>query len=187
MHASLSDIIFDLVQNSIEAGAENIEVSYRETGDELGFTVNDNGKGMDSETLKRAEDPFWSDGIKHPERRFGLGLPFLRQTAEQTGGRVDIDSVPGKGTKVEAVFPSSHLDLPPAGCLELLWMQCLTFGSANQLIIHRSGLGADGKTDSYRIDKAEISEALGGLSDINGLGLLREYLESLEEPFKGDV
>ncbi len=183
MHAALSDVIFDLFQNSIEAGGMNIGVSFWETADEIHFSVTDDGCGMDFEGLKRAEDPFGSDGLKHPGRRVGLGIPFLRQTAEQTGGRVDIGSVPGKGTRIEAVFPADHLDLPPRGSLVLLWLQCLTFAGNCQLNIHRMCQKSGSRVDEYRIDKAEVSEALGGLEDINALGLLREYLESLEEPF----
>lgn len=183
MHAALSDVVFDLFQNSIEAGGTNIGVSFRETADEIRFSVTDNGCGMDFEGLKKAEDPFGSDGIKHPGRRVGLGIPFLQQTAEQTGGGVDIDSVPGKGTRIEAFFPAAHLDLPPRGNLVMLWLQCLTFGCDCQLNIHRMCRDSGGRVDEYRIVKAEVSEALGGLEDTNALGLLREYLESLEEPF----
>ncbi len=183
MHAALSDVVFDLFQNSIEAGAMNIGVSFWETADEIHFSVTDDGRGMDFEGLKRAEDPFGSDGTKHPGRRVGLGIPFLRQTAEQTGGRVEIDSVPGKGTRIEAVFPAAHLDLPPGGSLVLLWLQCLTFGGDYQLKIHRMCRESDGRVEEYRINKAEVSEALGGLEDTNAVGLLREFLESMEEPF----
>ena len=183
MHASLSDVLSDLVQNSVEAGASEIQVVFFESPAEVGFSVDDNGKGMDKAVLERASDPFWSDGEKHPGRRVGLGIPFLRQIAEQTGGRADIDSVPAEGTKVKAVFPASHLDLPPSGNIVLLWLQCLTFDGDFDLSIHRSRKDAAGGTEEYRIDRAEVSEALGGLEDAGALGLLREYLISLEEPF----
>jgi len=183
MHATLGDVLSDLVQNSIEAGASDLQINFETDHREIRFSVEDNGRGMDSEALKMADDPFRSDGIKHPERRVGLGIPFLRQAAEQTGGCVDIESVPGKGTRVEAVFNASHLDLPPVGSLVLLWMQCLSFDGDYQMVIHRAGMNADGKRDEYIIDRAELSETLGGLEDINALGLLREYVNSLEEPF----
>ena len=183
MHAALSDILSDLVQNSVEAGASEIRVVFYESPAEVGFSVEDNGKGMDKAELERASDPFRSDGEKHPGRRVGLGIPFLRQCAEQTGGRVDIDSSPGKGTRVKAVFPASHLDLPPSGDIVLLWLQCLTFDGDFNIRIHRSRKDAADGTDEYRIDRAEVSEALGGLEDAGALGLLREYLVSLEEPF----
>jgi anti-sigma regulatory factor (Ser/Thr protein kinase) len=183
MHASLGDVLSDLVQNGIEAGASCLQVDFESDYREIRFSVEDDGRGMDAEALQRADDPFHSDGIKHPGRRVGLGIPFLRQTAQQTGGSVDIESVPGKGTRVEAVFNASHLDLPPVGSLVLLWVQCLSFDGDYQMVIHRAGMNADGERDEYRIDRAELSETLGGLEDINALGLLREYVNSLEEPF----
>ncbi len=181
MHASLADVLTDLVQNSVEAGAENIAVTLDEGPDEIRFMVEDDGKGMDRGTLEKAEDPFWTDGIKHPGRRVGLGIPFLRQMAEQTGGRVDIDSVPGKGTTVEAVLPASHLDLPPLGDTVLLWMQCLTFGGDYNIGIRRIRRGSGSPEGLYEIDRAELSDALGNLEDAGALGLLRDYLNSLEE------
>jgi len=183
MHASLSDVLSDLVQNSVEAGASEIVITFEENADRIRFSVEDNGCGMDSRSLKQVEDPFFSDGIKHPERRVGLGIPFLMQTADQTGGKVNIESLPGNGTRVQAEFPVDHLDLSPVGNLVLLWMQCLTFDGDYQMVIERSGLNADNREDSYRIDRVEISEVLGELNDVNTLGLLREYVNSLEESF----
>lgn len=181
MHASLADVLTDLVQNSVEAGAQNIAVTFNEGHDEIRFKVEDDGKGMDKGTLERAEDPFWTDGIKHPGRRIGLGIPFLRQMAEQTGGRVEIDSVPGKGTTVEAVFPAFHLDLPPVGDTVLLWVQCLTFGGNYNITVRHIRRDPAGRERLYDIDRVELSAALGGLEDAGALGLLREYLISLEE------
>jgi anti-sigma regulatory factor (Ser/Thr protein kinase) len=180
MHASLADILADLTQNSVEAGAGRITVSFSEKSDEIRFSVLDDGKGMDEGTLAKALDPFWSDGIKHPGRRVGLGIPFLRQTADQCGGRVEITSTPGKGTRVEAIFPADNVDLPPVGNLVLLWVQCLSFDGSYGMEIHRRR-EFDGREDTYRIDRDQMIEALGGLEDVGALGLLKEYIVSLEE------
>ena len=182
MHASLADILSDLVQNSIEAGAGRILISLEEGPDEIRFSVEDNGKGMDEDTLARAVDPFWSDGVKHPGRRVGLGIPFLTQTAGQCGGKAEIVSKPGKGTRVEAVFPADHLDLPPIGDVVLCWLQCLTLDGDYAMEIRRIRRESDGRISAYDIDRDEVADALGGLVDAGSLGLLREYIESLEEP-----
>lgn len=187
MHASLADVLIDLVQNSVEAGALNIAITLDEGQDEISFKVEDDGKGMDQRTLERAEDPFWTDGIKHPGRRVGLGIPFLRQTAAQVGGRVNIDSVPGKGTGVDAVFPADHLDLPPVGNLALLWVQCLTFDGEYGMTIRRRYREPGGLERSYEIDRVELAEALGGLEDAGALGLLRDYIRSLEESLTEEI
>ncbi|PIE04373.1 MAG: ATP-binding protein [Spirochaetales bacterium] len=180
MHASLADMLTDVVQNSVEAGADHIHVLFEESAREIHFSVKDNGKGMSRQTLEKALDPFWSDGEKHPGRRVGLGLPFLRQTAQQCGGRVDIESEPEKGTSVEAFFPADNVDLPPLGDLVLLWMQCLAFEGNYGMNIRRIRRDLSGNGDEYEIDRNEISAVLGGLEDMNSLGLLREYLQSQE-------
>ena len=180
MHASLADVLTDLAQNGVEAGANRVEILLDEGPDEIRIVVEDDGRGMDEETLAKAEDPFWSDGEKHPGRRVGLGIPFLRQTAEQCGGRADIVSKRGEGTRVEAVFPAGNVDLPPVGNVVLLWVQCLTLPGAHAMFLRRVLRLHGGTQGAYEIDRDEVSEALGGLEDAGALGLLREYLESLE-------
>ena len=56
----LSLHILDIVQNSIKAGAKNIEIIINEsTADNLmTIEINDNGSGMSKEFLKKVKDPF---------------------------------------------------------------------------------------------------------------------------------
>ena len=61
MHATLSDVIADTAQNSIEAGAKKIEVSLIEDGKTISVRIKDNGKGMDAATRERAFDPFYTE------------------------------------------------------------------------------------------------------------------------------
>jgi len=65
--------------------------------EEFRFIAGDNGKGMSGAGLDRAMDPFVTDGVKHPERKVGLGLPFLIQTAIQSGGGWRIISATADG------------------------------------------------------------------------------------------
>ncbi len=186
MHASLADMLTDVVQNSVEAAAEHISIEYEESDREIRFSVKDNGRGMSRETLERALDPFWSDGEKHPGRRVGLGIPFLRQTAQQCGGTVDIESEPQKGTVVRGVFPADNLDLPPRGNLVLLWLQCLTFEGTYGMTIRRVFRDSSGKEDGYEIDRDEMSRVLDGLESVGSRGLLKEYIESQEDSVTGN-
>ena len=77
MHYSLCDTITDIVQNSIEANASLVEVELTETENKLIVYVRDNGCGMSAEDVKNARNPFYTDGVKHPKRKIGLGIPFL--------------------------------------------------------------------------------------------------------------
>ena len=47
MHATLSDVMADTAQNSIEAGARNISLSLSEADGTISVSIKDDGKGMD--------------------------------------------------------------------------------------------------------------------------------------------
>ena len=107
--------LLDLMQNSLAAGASRLDLLVREDdGRTLIVKLRDNGRGMDAATIKAVFDPFYTS---RQTRRVGLGLPLLRATAEATGGTVEIESTPGRGTEVLARFGLDHLDCPPMGDL----------------------------------------------------------------------
>jgi hypothetical protein len=110
----LSLHLLDLLQNAHEAGATCVEVSIEEdlATDRMSISVRDNGRGMDNETVNRAQDPFFTT---RTTRHVGLGLPLLAATARRCDGQVQIESIPGGGTLVTANFRHSHLDRPPLG------------------------------------------------------------------------
>jgi hypothetical protein len=96
----------DIAQNSAESGASLIGLEIRETllpgtpaKGEFRFIAVDNGRGMSGAGLDRAMDPFVTDGVKHPGRKVGLGLPFLIQTAVQSGGGWRIGSATAGGER----------------------------------------------------------------------------------------
>lgn len=113
----MKDISFhitDIVQNSIRAQATEISIDITETNDMIYIRITDNGCGMDETTLSHIRDPFYTT---RTTRHVGLGIPFLIQNTEQTGGNVSITSSSGKGTEVFASFIPSHIDCPPWGDL----------------------------------------------------------------------
>lgn len=176
MHATVCDIIADLVQNAIEAKAKRVELSVATSPEKIEVAVRDNGKGMDAATLKRAVEPFYTEPGKHDKRKVGLGLPFLYQTAEQAGGAVDIKSEPGVGTRVHFTLDARNWDVPPMGDLPETVLELMAFGEGYDLSLERST-----PTDRYTVSKGELAEALGGLKDAGTLGLARDYLKSQEE------
>jgi hypothetical protein len=186
LHFTLSDLIADITQNGAESGAELVELSITETWTqekaELRFWVRDNGKGMDAETLKRVIDPFVTDGIKHPHRKVGLGIPFLIQTAEQSGGGWDIQSKKGEGTITTAWFDLRNVDTPPFGDMPGLFRTVLLFMGPSEMVLHRIRAGAENLQDlDYEVRKTELIDALGDLEETESLILLRDYLTGLEE------
>jgi len=110
----LSLHILDIVENSIRAYAKMIEIKIIEDKkkDLLTIEIIDDGKGMDEKTLKNVLDPFFTT---KNTRKVGLGLSLLAQSAEESGGSIEIESKPGQGTKVKATFGYSHIDRKPLG------------------------------------------------------------------------
>ena len=112
----LSLHILDIVENAIAAKARRIEVSVLEEPgeDRLTIEIKDDGFGMDEEIRQKAMDPFFTT---RTSRKVGLGLSFLAQAAQEAGGKLEIESQPGDGTKVKATFQYGHIDRKPLGSM----------------------------------------------------------------------
>ena len=109
--------VLDIAQNSVRAEASLIQISVDvdEAADTLTITIEDNGCGMTTEQTARVTDPFFTT---RTTRKIGLGVPFFKMAAESTGGSFSIQSEPGVGTKVTAVFGLSHIDRMPLGDIQ---------------------------------------------------------------------
>lgn len=108
----LSLHLLDIAENSIKSGASKIIIKFIEDSKTLTLIVEDNGIGMNEETRKKAISPFFST---KKTSRYGLGLPLLKQACEATEGKFILESEPGKGTKVTAIFNKNHIDMKPLG------------------------------------------------------------------------
>ena len=113
----LSLHILDIAENSIAAASKTIEIIIDEDRDKdlLTIEIKDDGKGMDQKTLKKALDPFFTT---RKTRRVGLGLSFLAQAAEESGGKIELKSIPNEGTTTRATFHLSHPDCKPMGDID---------------------------------------------------------------------
>jgi anti-sigma regulatory factor (Ser/Thr protein kinase) len=169
----LSLHILDLVQNSIEAGATSVSLEIVEdTADKdvLIIRVHDNGCGMNESIAQRALDPFVTT---RTTRKVGMGLPLIDMSTRMCDGYLKINSVPGMGTTVEAVYKHSHLDRPPLGIIVVTIKSIIVANP--QLDFHY--LHCVNK-HQFTISNAEIMEILGDipLSHPDVLVWLDEYL-----------
>ncbi len=110
----LAQNILDIAENSIRAGAKLVVISVVEDSARnlLTIEISDDGCGMKGEEISRALDPFYTT---KDVRRVGLGLPLLTDAARTSGGKLELHSEAGKGTKVTASFRLDHIDRQPLG------------------------------------------------------------------------
>jgi hypothetical protein len=162
--------ILDIAQNSLEAGASAIEIEILEdlTEDSMVLSVQDNGRGMDEDTLAKATDPFFTT---RTTRRVGMGLPLLSAAAKAAGGALSIDSRPGYGTTIRASFQHRHLDRAPLGDIETTLMVLLA-GQHNKNIRFRHRINER----IFELDSSDFRAADIDLSSPVGLAILREAI-----------
>jgi hypothetical protein len=148
--------ILDIVENSIRADAKFIEIILTRDGEHDLFRVeiNDDGRGMDPETLAKVRDPFFTTKGK----KTGLGIPLLAQAAEQAGGTLTLDSSPGKGTQLSVEFQWSHVDRPAIGSMTDTLM-ALIAGHPDRDFAYEE---RDGNR-VFRFDTREIKSDLDGV------------------------
>lgn len=102
----LGQVLHSLVANAIEALSRDGQLSVRgcrHADGEVMLAVGDNGPGMGAEQLARAGKPFYTT----KSRGLGVGLSQVRRIIERYGGRMEIDSAPGRGTEVRLFIPSA--------------------------------------------------------------------------------
>ena len=74
------------------------------------LSVTDSGQGMDSDTLERAREPFFT--TKGVGKGTGLGLSMVHGFAQQSGGRLVLSSTVGQGTTAEMWLPVAEQQVP---------------------------------------------------------------------------
>ncbi len=99
--------IFSIIQEALgnvrkHAHATKVEVGLQVEGDDLVGKVRDNGKGFD---LRATQEGYAERASQ------SLGMVNMYERAERVGGRIQIDSAPGKGTTVTITVPRRHLEV----------------------------------------------------------------------------
>jgi len=104
--------VLNLLLNAVQAMELGGQLVVRTRPSGLGVVLEliDTGPGMDEETLAKVFRAFYST----KQGGSGLGLPTARKIVETHGGTIDIESAPGRGTKVTIWLPAPPR-LPTAG------------------------------------------------------------------------
>ena len=169
----LSLHILDIVENSVAASANKIEIRISEDKkkDLLSVEIIDNGIGMDKETQQKALDPFYTTKTV---RRFGFGLPLLSEAAKAANGHFSIQSEKGEGTKIKADFQYSHIDRKPLGDMGQTIITLVIGNPEIDLVyVHKKNI------HKYSLDtrkiKARLKEA--PINSPAGIRMIREHLK----------
>ena len=169
----LSLHILDIVENSVAASADKIEIRISEDKkkDLLSVEVIDNGEGMDEETVKKALDPFYTSKTV---RRFGLGLPLLSEAAKAANGHLSIRSKKGEGTRIRADFQYSHIDRKPLGNMgQTIITLVMGNPEVDFIYVHKKN------SREYSLDTKKIKTRLKDrpINSPDGIRLIREDLK----------
>ena len=102
--AELREMLTNLIFNAVDALPQGGEITLRtraQAGEVL-LEVQDTGTGMDEETRRRCLEPFFTT---KGQKGTGLGLAMVYGTMQRHGGRIDLQSAPGQGTKFTLLLP----------------------------------------------------------------------------------
>ena len=104
--AALTEVISNAIQATDETrGHVTIHTAYDSYSGRVVMSINDNGCGMDDETLKRAFDPFFSS--KPAGRRRGMGLAKTLRWIQASGGSIRLESRVDLGTRTIILLPAA--------------------------------------------------------------------------------
>ncbi len=102
--AQLLQLLVNLLNNAHEAEAKHVTLRSGFTKAQVQVIVTDDGVGMDSATLERALEPFFT--TKPAGQGTGLGLSICQSVVKAHGGSLAIDSRKDGGTRVTLVLPT---------------------------------------------------------------------------------
>jgi PAS domain S-box-containing protein len=90
---------------TISTATKQVEANGLPGGRYVALEVADTGQGMPPQVLERATEPFFT--TKRSGLGTGLGLAMAHGFTQQSGGRLEIESEPGRGTRVRFLFPAA--------------------------------------------------------------------------------
>ena len=134
---------------------------------------------MTPEQVAHVIDPFFTT---RTTRKVGLGVPFYKMAAENTGGEFWIKSEPGRGTEVFASFGLSHIDRMPLGDINGTIHTLITFNTGIDFVYTYIYNGA-----SFTLDTREFRQILEGvpLDSPDVSAYIKDYLEENKREVDG--
>ncbi|MCX6698059.1 MAG: HAMP domain-containing sensor histidine kinase [Methanoregula sp.] len=115
----IEQVFINLLSNAIEYSSTGgcVTIRSQRIAEGVRFQIEDQGKGIPHEKQKRLFASFDGSGTqkKDGERSIGLGLVISRKIVEAHGGKMFVESEPGKGSVFGFVLPDSYLHSRQSG------------------------------------------------------------------------
>src|SRR5438132_1562221 len=110
----MNQVFMNLLANACDAIPErgNLWLTTRAEGDRVRVTIRDDGVGMAPEVVGRIFDPFFT--TKDVGGGTGLGLAISQGVLAAHGGRIEVESAPGRGATFRIILPVAQ----PAASLD---------------------------------------------------------------------
>jgi signal transduction histidine kinase len=101
--ALIQQVVLNLLLNGIQAipGAGQVKVVVNKDHEHVVVQVSDTGRGISAEALPRIFKPFFTTRSEGT----GLGLSLASSIVQSHGGRIEVSSIPGKGTQFKVILP----------------------------------------------------------------------------------
>lgn len=103
----VKQILYNLIRNAIQASpsGDAVQIEAARSGLEIAVSVQDHGDGISEDVAQHMFDPFFTTKQAGPDGGMGLGLSVSGSLIESMGGRIEVVSQLGQGSKFTAIFP----------------------------------------------------------------------------------
>ena len=104
---ALSQAVVNLLENAVKysGNAKDLTVRALAEGSEVFVEVEDRGLGIDTSDQSRIFERYYRAQNGSAKGGYGLGLYLVRRIMDAHGGRAEVDSQPGRGSRFRLVFP----------------------------------------------------------------------------------
>jgi signal transduction histidine kinase len=104
---AITQVFTNLLSNAIKAVKSSktptVKIGYHAKKAIHEFYVQDNGSGISPDSIDKIFDPFFSK-----QDSTGVGLAIVKKVVEKHGGRIDVESAPGRGTVFTFTIPKEE-------------------------------------------------------------------------------